>query len=151
MRLRNIYSGIQIWTAFLAYSRGLEAEERGDYAEAARQYNEAAAADPNFGEAREKQRTVAAVQVVTASAPGDVTTIGQEVANTGAAGSSPASSMTSALTSSVVDVAGTQAERTTGSGGQHRIDDINRPDTPSVPPLMTIIRIVVTVPIGGVP
>lgn len=41
--------------AFLAYSRGLEAEDRGDYQAAADQFNAAVARDPNFRTARDKQ------------------------------------------------------------------------------------------------
>jgi TolB-like protein len=41
--------------AFLAYSRGLEAEDRGDFAAAAEQFNAAIARDPNFRSARERR------------------------------------------------------------------------------------------------
>jgi len=151
-RQRVLENGTQSLVAFLAFSRGLEAEERGDFTEALRYYSEAADADPGFGEAREKQRTVAAIEVVSSSAPNDVTTVGEAAATAtaGQAGSPPAvSPINSALVSSVVDIAGTQAERTTGGGGQQRIDDVNRTDSPTLPQLITIIRIVVTIPLGG--
>lgn len=52
--------------AFLAFSRGLEAEDRGDYEAAAAQYNAAVARDPNFRSARDRQaqslRMAAAIQ-----------------------------------------------------------------------------------------
>ncbi len=153
-RQRVLENGTQSLVAFLAFSRGLEAEERGDFAEAARYYGEAADADPDFIEARERHRTVAAIEVVADAAPGDVTTVGEEVASaTGAQAGPPSevSSLGSALTSSVVDIAGTQAERTTGGGGQQRIDDVNRTDAPTPPQLIAIIRIVVIIPPGGVP
>jgi len=41
--------------AFLAYSRGLEAEDRGDFQAAADQFNAAVARDPNFRTAKDKQ------------------------------------------------------------------------------------------------
>ena len=41
--------------AFLAFSRGLEAEDRGDFAAAAEQFNAAIARDPNFRTARDKR------------------------------------------------------------------------------------------------
>jgi len=44
--------------AFLAFSRGLEAEDRGDYQAAAGAYQAATARDPNFRAAREKSGTV---------------------------------------------------------------------------------------------
>ncbi|HTS88465.1 MAG TPA: CsgG/HfaB family protein [Gemmatimonadales bacterium] len=43
--------------AFLAYSRGLEDEDRGDYAAAAADYSAAVARDPNFRAAKERQAT----------------------------------------------------------------------------------------------
>ena len=41
--------------AFLAFSRGLEAEDRGDFQEAANQFNAALQRDPNFRSARDKR------------------------------------------------------------------------------------------------
>lgn len=41
--------------AFLAFSRGLEAEDRGDFQTAANEFNAAVARDPNFKTARDKQ------------------------------------------------------------------------------------------------
>lgn len=150
-RLRVLENGTQNLAAFLAFSQGLEAEERGDFTDAVRYYGQAADADPSFGEAREKHRTAAAVDVVATSKPGDITTVGEEAAS--AAGSqadvSPSvSPVGSALTSSVGDVAATQAERTTGGGGQQRIDDVNR-DLSTPIQLITVIRVVVTIPPGG--
>lgn len=53
--------------AFLAFSRGLEAEDRGDFREAANQFNAALARDPNFRSARDRRtqnhRLASAVQV----------------------------------------------------------------------------------------
>jgi len=152
-RQRVLENGPQNLAAFLAFSRGLEAEERGDFAEAARQYGLAADADPGFGEARDKQGTVAAMEVVATSPPGDVTTVVEDVASAEAqSGPAPATSpVSSALTTSVVDIAGTQAERTTGGSEEQRINDVNRVDSPTPPRLITIIRIVVTIPSGGLP
>ncbi len=45
--------------AFLAFSRGLEAEDRGDYAGAAAQFQAAAARDPNFRAARTRAANAA--------------------------------------------------------------------------------------------
>jgi TolB-like protein/Tfp pilus assembly protein PilF len=53
--------------AFLAFSRGLEAEDRGDFAAAAEQFNAAVARDPNFRTARDRraqnQRLAGAVTI----------------------------------------------------------------------------------------
>lgn len=159
-RQRILENGTQNLVAFLAFSRGLEAEGRGDYRAAVQHYADAARADPGFGEARERQRTVAAVEVVVGSEPADITTVAEEVAAvtdavaTGEQGGSPptGSLISNALASSVVDVAGTQAERTTqgddeaGGAGQQRIDDVNRPEAPPLPRLVAIIRVVVRIP-----
>jgi TolB-like protein len=56
--------------AFLAYSRGLEAEDRGDWKGAEAGYSAAVARDPNFRAAKDKQaaaQTVAATQQTSAS------------------------------------------------------------------------------------
>jgi TolB-like protein len=50
--------------AFLAFSRGLEAEDRGDWPAATANFNAAAARDPNFRAAKDKQQT--AVQITQA-------------------------------------------------------------------------------------
>lgn len=52
--------------AFLAFSRGLDAEDRGDFATAASQFNAAAARDPSFRAARD--RAAAAVRLGAAAA-----------------------------------------------------------------------------------
>lgn len=48
--------------AFLAYSRGLMEEDRGNYGAAARQYQRAQQIDPNFEQARQRQRKSQSVQ-----------------------------------------------------------------------------------------
>jgi tetratricopeptide (TPR) repeat protein len=64
-------NGTQNLTAFLAYSRALEAEDRGDYAAAARYYSEAVQADPSFGQARDGFQAATALPDVQAAAAGD--------------------------------------------------------------------------------
>lgn len=53
--------------AFLAFSRGLEAEDRGDFEAAAANYQAALARDPNFRAAREKQSHVTQTQAAVAT------------------------------------------------------------------------------------
>lgn len=56
--------------AFLAFSRGLEAEDRGDWKSAAENYSAAVARDPNFRAARDKQtaaQRIAATEQVSPS------------------------------------------------------------------------------------
>lgn len=147
-RQRILENGTQSLVAFLAFSRGLDAEERGDYDAAARFYGEAVEADPDFVEARERQRLATAMGAVSRSQPGDVVNIGDQVASLLADFFTP-SAIEGALTSAVVDIAGTQSERSTGGGDKRRIDDVNRTDPPTPPYLLAIIRVVVTIPLGG--
>ena len=63
-RQRILENGTQSLVAFLAYSRGLVAEDLGDFPAAALHYADAARADPNFTAARDNyQRSVAAEDV----------------------------------------------------------------------------------------
>ena len=55
--------------AFLAFSRGLEAEDNGDFAGAASAFNAAVARDPNFRTARDRSATVQRLDLATGLAP----------------------------------------------------------------------------------
>jgi tetratricopeptide (TPR) repeat protein len=57
-------NGTQNLVAFLAYSRGLLEEDRGNFAAAAAHYAEAARVDPSFREARERYQAAAAAPAV---------------------------------------------------------------------------------------
>ncbi len=59
-RERILHQGPKSLAAFLAYSRGLEAMDRGDYGAAARHFRSAAQADPSFQAARDGQQTATA-------------------------------------------------------------------------------------------
>jgi hypothetical protein len=48
--------------AFLAYSRGLMEEDRGNYGAAAQQYQRASQIDPNFQQAKQQQKKAKSVQ-----------------------------------------------------------------------------------------
>jgi hypothetical protein len=64
--------------AFLAYSQGLEALDRGDYRAAAQAFSAAVRADPSFQQAREQQQAAEAAPAVQAT-PGDLVTVVQAV------------------------------------------------------------------------
>ncbi len=101
-------NGTQNLAAFLAYSRGLDAEDRGDYQSAAIYYAQAVRADPNFRAAREGYQAAVVGQQATQAVPGAITQL--------ATVSAPApdqlvvGTQGSALTTTIIDVAGTQAE-----------------------------------------
>ena len=78
-RQRILRQGPKNLAAFLAYSQGLEALDRGDYRAAAAAFGAAARADPSFQAAQQQQQAAAAAPAVQAS-PGDVVTVVEAVA-----------------------------------------------------------------------
>ncbi len=104
-------NGTQNLAAFLAYSQGLEAEDLGDYAAAAAYYGQAVRADPNFSGARSAYQGASAATTTTQGSPGSVTS----VATTPPAPTDvlvETASLGDPLSSTVVDVAATDAEAT---------------------------------------
>ena len=73
-RQRILRQGPKNLVAFLAYSQGLEAMDRGDYRAAAGAFAAAVRSDPSFKAAREHQQAAEAAPAVQAS-PGDVVTV----------------------------------------------------------------------------
>ena len=86
--------------AFMAYSRGLRAEDEGRYTEASRYFNEAIRLDPGFGAAQQKGQEVSAV-----SAGTDVTAATVETSLKGTA------------EGAIVNAATTQGSVSTAAGG----------------------------------
>ncbi|MEJ2239088.1 MAG: hypothetical protein P8X82_12380 [Gemmatimonadales bacterium] len=72
-RTSLLENGTQSLIAFLAYSRGLEAEDVGDYVAASAFYAEAVREDPSFDMARDQYDANAAAQTAAAAAPAAVT------------------------------------------------------------------------------
>jgi TolB-like protein len=79
-RQRILRQGPRSLAAFLAYSEGLGAMDRGDYRAAATAFNSAVRADPSFSAAREQQQAAAAAPSVQASG-GDLITMVNTVAD----------------------------------------------------------------------
>jgi len=78
-RQRILRQGPKNLAAFLAYSEGLEALDRGDYRAAAAAFSAAVRADPSFQQARQQQQVAEAAPAVQAS-PGDLVTVVEAVA-----------------------------------------------------------------------
>jgi hypothetical protein len=78
-RQRILRQGPKNLAAFLAYSEGLDALDRGDYRAAAAAFAHASQSDPSFQAAREQQQAAEAAPTVQASA-GDVVTVVEAVA-----------------------------------------------------------------------
>ncbi|MGH7530939.1 MAG: CsgG/HfaB family protein, partial [Gemmatimonadales bacterium] len=74
-RQRILRQGPGNLAAFLAYSDGLDAMDRGDYRAAGRAFSEAVRADPEFQAAREQQQAAEAAPVVQASTGGVIPTV----------------------------------------------------------------------------
>lgn len=64
--------------AFLAFSRGLEAEDRGDWKGAAENYGAAVARDPNFRAAKDKQTTAQRLATTLQVSPPELANVGSE-------------------------------------------------------------------------
>ena len=89
-RQHILRQGPKSLAAFLAYSRALEAMDRGDYGAAARHFRSAAQADPSFRAARDGQEAaMAAPAVEQATGGGIVTAVDAVERVTGAAAAPP--------------------------------------------------------------
>jgi len=78
-RQRILRQGTKNLAAFLAYSTGLEALDRGDYRAAGGAFAQAVRADPSFQQAQQQQQAAEAAPVLQAS-PGDLASVIQTVA-----------------------------------------------------------------------
>jgi hypothetical protein len=112
-RQRILRQGPKNLAAFLAYSEGLEAMDRGDYHAGAAAFSAAVRADPTFSAARQQQQAAAAVPAVQAS-PGDFSTVLETVAHLAPPLAEPAS--LGALLQSTTDVSQTLADVTSQTG-----------------------------------
>ncbi|HWP37130.1 MAG TPA: CsgG/HfaB family protein [Gemmatimonadales bacterium] len=145
-------NGTQNLTAFLAYSRGLVAEDAGDFSRAAAYFSQAVQADPGFQQARESFQAAATADAVREASAGEVTTVlAQEPTP-----EPPAEvAVNNALNSTVTEVAPTQVEKTAPTQQQQSTPANNTPaftppSTPTslgTPPSATgTIRIVFRLP-----
>jgi hypothetical protein len=111
-RQRILGQGPRNLAAFLAYSEGLDALDRGDYRAAATAFSAAVRADPSFQQAQQQQQTAEAAPAVQAS-PGDVMTVVEAVAQV----TTPAEpAALGALKQGTVDVSGTVGDVTGATG-----------------------------------
>lgn len=151
-RQRILQNGTGSLIAFLAYSRGLMAEELGDFEAASLHFAEAVRADPDFQEARRKLGSSVATNVASSSTPGEITAlVDQAAAGVGAllgVGSAFAGALPGSVISSISDVAGLQGELfpSNGNGSGKELQQLLIPQNPPPPVFRTVIRI--TLPIG---
>jgi hypothetical protein len=132
-RQRILRQGPRSLAAFLAYSQGLEAMDRGDYRAAAAAFNAAVRADPNFSAAREQHQAAAAAPIIQSSPAGDVITMVEAAASL----SFPAEAAAlGVLVQSTTDVSQTLSDVTSQNG----ISSVVRHPTPESQGVTSIIQ-----------
>jgi tetratricopeptide (TPR) repeat protein len=139
-------------TAFLSFSRGLMAEDIGDFETAAAHYAEAVRADPGYGEAQRRLRGAVGADVVSEAGGGEATSVGSNVDrnlaeatgqdDSGASGDVLAST----LDSSILDVASHQAERATEHAGSTEVTEVVNEDPPLTQVFRAFILITIVIP-----
>jgi tetratricopeptide (TPR) repeat protein len=151
-------NGTQNLVAFLAYSRGLLEEDRGNYAAAAEHYAEAARQDPSFREAKDRhQASVAAPfaqQISAAQLPALASFTVADPAPTGPVSAviTPTSTV-GAVTTALGDLASTHSEQIAPFGVQQTTQQATNTPISQPPPSIVIppetrgtIRIIIRIP-----
>ncbi len=149
-------NGTRNLTAFLAYSRGLEAQELGDYTSAAVHFGNAVQADPSFQEARTRQEASQAAPAVQQASPGQVTTLAAAPGGADDVGT-VTDVAAGAVQGALGDLAATHTEKTTESANdaatvasknstQTTASEPPPPDITPPPGVTTTIRIVFRLP-----
>ena len=142
-RQRILRQGPSNLAAFLAYSRGLEALDRGDYPAAARHFRAAVQADPSFQAAQQGQQAAEAAPVVeqTSREGGALTTVVDALPPPPAALREASSGLLSAATRDIVPTAGDVITRTGGgSSGTSTIDRQLTPETTGLPSIISVVN-----------
>jgi len=131
--------------AFLAFSRGILSEERGDFGSAAVHFQEAVQADPQYSEAQERLRSSIGADALGESGPGGVPAAIAIVDQSLGAPTEMAPS-SNALTSSMYDIAAHQLERATVGAGEANVPlDVVPEESPIPPSLVAIISILIRI------
>jgi tetratricopeptide (TPR) repeat protein len=146
-------NGTQNLAAFLAYSRALEAEDRGDYRAAADQYAQAARMDPGFTAAREGFDAATAAPDVETADPSAVTVQAAEPSRVPLPAGATEPAIGAAVGSTRDDLSPTRVDQINAIGGQPTRTAVGtttaQPPPPTVvpPPTATgTIRIVFRLP-----
>ena len=147
-------NGTQNLTAFLAYSRGLVAEDAGDFNRAAAYYGQAVRSDPGFQQAKTSfQASAAAPAMQNSQQSGQVASAVSQASTAAAPSTATPEPTSSAVNSSVGDLASNKSEQSTGSTQQvtQQAASTNAGTPPPVsvtpPPTLTgTVRIVFRLP-----
>lgn len=128
-------NGTQNLTAFLAYSRGLVAEDAADYSRAAQYFSQAVRADPGFQQAREQYQASVVADVVQEASANEISATAQEEAPSP---EPPAALATEGqLESGVKEVAATQAEKNEAPAPAAPVTGTTAAGTPAADPNKT--------------
>ena len=113
-------NGTRNLAAFLAYSRGLLAEDMGDYSAAAAHFSDAVQADPNFQAARDGFQANDVAPVVQEALPVAVTVTASEPTTDPSTllGGTVPDAVVGAISSTQLDIAATQSEQVAQMGDQ---------------------------------
>jgi hypothetical protein len=107
-------NGTQSLAAFLAYSRGLAAEDAGDFSRAAAYFSEAVQTDPGFQAAKDQYQAASVTSQVQEASSAQITT----VVNTPSPTGPTYDALLGQLNDGVKDNAGTQSEQNAPGGSQ---------------------------------
>jgi hypothetical protein len=128
--------------AFLAFSRGLLAEDMGDYQAATAHYADAVQQDPAYGEAQERLQGVAGVPAIPQILSGLVITPQTPIPSVTTMGA-----LANTMASSIMDLASHQPERATIQAGTgNTIVDVLPDGNDIVLVLEAVITIIITIP-----
>lgn len=152
-------NGTQNLVAFLAYSRGLLEEDRGNWGAAAQHYAEAARQDPNFREAKERYQAATAApfaqQITVAQLPALAALSVPDPApvSEGAATALASTSTVAAVSTGLGDLAATHSEQVAPLGVQQTTQQASNSPISQPPPSTVIpseivgtIRIIIRIP-----
>lgn len=145
-------NGTQSIAAFVAFSDGLLAEERGNYTAAIEHYGEAVRLDPNFGLARRRLGTAIGIDVGADALPVQITQLVDLVVQATTEFDPVQLLRSDPLSTSITDIASLQGETATSSGGgdgDKEIQQLNKPPSSGAATFPAIIRIIVQ--LGGRP
>lgn len=124
-------NGTQNLAAFLAYSKGLLAEDAGDFQRAAAYFADAVRADPNFQAARESYQAASVATQVQQASPSQVTTVASQPPPPPPAAAE--NTLAGAVKNSVGDVAANHSERTAAGQAGQQSGNTNAASPPATP------------------
>ncbi len=142
-RQHILRQGPKSLAAFLAYSRALEAMDRGDYSAAARHFRSAAQADPTFRAARDGQEAAMATPAVEQATGGGIVTAVDAVERMTGAAAAPtgfggAGGLLSAGARDVVPAVGDATAGVSPPTGSSTIDRQLTPESLGLPTIVSV-------------